>query len=67
MSFIPSSLRKIKSVVLMHDTDAESIKATLAAADVPLSEATCRNCSDPCEEGAWGKLLPPLSLPPPHS
>ncbi|EIN10287.1 hypothetical protein PUNSTDRAFT_84220 [Punctularia strigosozonata HHB-11173 SS5] len=34
----------------MHDTDAESIKASLAAADVPLSEADCRKCPDPCEE-----------------
>jgi hypothetical protein len=53
MAFVPASLRKLKSIVRMENTGAEDIKATLTAADVPLSEADCRRCPDPCEEGVW--------------
>jgi hypothetical protein len=62
MAFVPASLRKLKSIVRMENTGADDIKATLAAADVPLSEADCRRCPDPCEEGVWLFLEPPFCL-----
>jgi len=43
-----SSLRKIKAYVVGGPTDSS---AELKAAAIPVSEADCRSCANPCDEG----------------
>lgn len=43
-----SSLRKLKAYVVGGVGDQSS---ELKAAAVPVSEADCRGCADPCDEG----------------
>ncbi|KAK7060322.1 hypothetical protein VNI00_001087 [Paramarasmius palmivorus] len=45
------TLRRFKATVLGHDTSVDSIKAQLGQGGIPITEADCRSCSDPCEEG----------------
>lgn len=46
-----SGLRKIKAIVLGHNTDMDETAATLRSASIPVSAADCRACADPCDEG----------------
>ncbi|KAJ7204800.1 Sucrase/ferredoxin-like-domain-containing protein [Mycena pura] len=46
-----SALRRLKAWVLNHELDPDHIRAQLTAAAVPVSEAECRTCADPCEDG----------------
>ncbi|KAF7325601.1 hypothetical protein MKEN_00409700 [Mycena kentingensis (nom. inval.)] len=45
------TLRRLKAWALHHELDPNNIRATIAAADVPVSDAPCRGCADPCDEG----------------
>ncbi|KAJ7064721.1 Sucrase/ferredoxin-like-domain-containing protein [Mycena amicta] len=46
-----SSLRRLKAWAFNHQLDPHNIQAQLVGADVPVSEAPCRGCADPCEDG----------------
>lgn len=46
-----SSLRKLKAIVLGHNTDMESTAAQLQDACIPISTDECRGCPDPCDQG----------------
>lgn len=46
-----SSLRKIKATILGHNSNMDETAASLRAASIPVSEADCRACANPCEEG----------------
>ncbi|KAI9066756.1 hypothetical protein FKP32DRAFT_1673600 [Trametes sanguinea] len=46
-----SAFRKLKALALGHNTDMDQTAAQLQAAAVPLSDAPCRGCADPCDEG----------------
>ena len=44
-----STLRKLKAYIVGGVADHG---AELRAADIPVSEADCRGCANPCDEGA---------------
>lgn len=44
--------RKLKATVLGMDASDPKATEELEAAGVPVSEADCRSCADPCDEGA---------------
>jgi hypothetical protein len=46
-----ATLRKLKNVVLGRSMDLDKASADLAAAGVPTSDAACRACGSPCEDG----------------
>ncbi|CDO71319.1 hypothetical protein BN946_scf184908.g76 [Trametes cinnabarina] len=46
-----STFRKLKALALGHNTDVDHTAAQLQAAAVPVSDAPCRGCADPCDEG----------------
>ncbi|KAI9001116.1 Sucrase/ferredoxin-like-domain-containing protein [Trametes punicea] len=46
-----STIRKIVALALGHNTDMEQTAARLQAAAIPLSDAPCRGCADPCDVG----------------
>ena len=46
-----SAFRKLKAYALGHNTDTLHAAAQLEAASVPVSDAPCRGCADPCDEG----------------
>jgi hypothetical protein len=48
-----SAFRKLKAAVLRQHTNMDKTRAELAAAGVPISDAECRGCADPCEEGKY--------------
>ncbi|KAI0375533.1 hypothetical protein BV20DRAFT_1040173 [Pilatotrama ljubarskyi] len=46
-----SAFRKLKALALGQNTDLDLTAAQLQAASVPVSDAPCRGCADPCDEG----------------
>ena len=46
-----SAFRKVVALALGHNTDMDQTKAQLQEADIPVSDAPCRGCADPCDEG----------------
>ncbi|KAJ7665885.1 Sucrase/ferredoxin-like-domain-containing protein [Mycena polygramma] len=46
-----SSLRRLRAWVFNHELNVDNIRTQLSASAVPVSEADCRTCSDPCEDG----------------
>jgi hypothetical protein len=46
-----ATFRKLRNAVLGLTMDDAKTQAQLIAAGVPTSEADCRTCSIPCEEG----------------
>ncbi|KAI0774168.1 Sucrase/ferredoxin-like-domain-containing protein [Fomes fomentarius] len=46
-----STFRKLKALALGHNLDMNQTSHQLQAASVPVSEAPCRGCADPCDEG----------------
>ncbi|KAF7316481.1 hypothetical protein MIND_00167200 [Mycena indigotica] len=46
-----SSLRRLKAWALGHELDPQNIKTQLVNAQVPITDAPCRGCADPCEDG----------------
>lgn len=46
-----ASLRKLKAIVLGHNTDMDSTTALLQEACIPVSTDDCRACADPCDQG----------------
>ncbi|EMD40810.1 hypothetical protein CERSUDRAFT_62787 [Gelatoporia subvermispora B] len=47
-----SSLRKLKALVLGHNTDMDQTTTELQAAAIPVSTVDCRSCANPCDEGS---------------
>ncbi|THV05512.1 hypothetical protein K435DRAFT_961259 [Dendrothele bispora CBS 962.96] len=45
------SLRRLKASLLGQDTSIESITAHLDQTGVPISDADCRTCPNPCDQG----------------
>ncbi|KAL0580774.1 hypothetical protein V5O48_001239 [Marasmius crinis-equi] len=45
------TLRRFKAAVLGDDLDPESIADQLELGGIPITDADCRNCADPCDEG----------------
>ncbi|KAK1228900.1 hypothetical protein PQX77_008058 [Marasmius sp. AFHP31] len=45
------TLRRIKATILHDDTDPDSISMKLELGGVPITDADCRSCPDPCDEG----------------
>ena len=45
--------RKLAATVLGQDPNDESAMQELKNAGVPVSEASCRTCADPCDEGLF--------------
>jgi len=46
------ALRRVKASLLSQQPmDAATLQQSLSQANVPISEADCRTCSDPCAEG----------------
>ncbi|EIW62061.1 uncharacterized protein TRAVEDRAFT_115405 [Trametes versicolor FP-101664 SS1] len=46
-----SAFRKLKALALGQNTDLDLTSAQLQAADVPVTDVSCRGCADPCDEG----------------
>ncbi|KAI0638074.1 Sucrase/ferredoxin-like-domain-containing protein [Trametes polyzona] len=46
-----SAFRKLKALALGQNTDTDITSMQLQAASVPISDAPCRGCADPCDEG----------------
>ncbi|KAI0677141.1 Sucrase/ferredoxin-like-domain-containing protein [Trametes maxima] len=46
-----SAFRKLKALALGQNTDLDLTAAQLQAASVPVTDAPCRGCADPCDEG----------------
>ncbi|KAI0832314.1 Sucrase/ferredoxin-like-domain-containing protein [Trametes gibbosa] len=46
-----SAFRKLKALALGQNTDMDLTSVQLQAADVPVTDAPCRGCADPCDEG----------------
>ncbi|KAH8830233.1 Sucrase/ferredoxin-like-domain-containing protein [Flagelloscypha sp. PMI_526] len=46
-----ATLRRLKRTVLMQSVDVEHIANDLKGAGVPVTDASCRQCPDPCTEG----------------
>lgn len=45
------SLRKLQAIVLGNQLEPGQVHEQLQASYVPVTEADCRNCADPCDEG----------------
>ncbi|KAI0327791.1 hypothetical protein GY45DRAFT_1091228 [Cubamyces sp. BRFM 1775] len=46
-----SAFRKLKALALGQNTDIDQTAAQLQSAAIPVSDAPCRGCADPCDEG----------------
>ncbi|KAI0775918.1 Sucrase/ferredoxin-like-domain-containing protein [Trametes elegans] len=46
-----SAFRKLKALALGQNTDLDLTAAQLQSANVPVTDAPCRGCADPCDEG----------------
>ncbi|KAI0663320.1 Sucraseferredoxin-like protein [Cubamyces menziesii] len=46
-----SAFRKLKALALGQNTDIDLTAAQLQSAAIPVSDAPCRGCADPCDEG----------------
>ncbi|PIL37050.1 hypothetical protein GSI_00742 [Ganoderma sinense ZZ0214-1] len=46
-----SAFRKAVAFALGHNSDMDHTKTQLQDADIPVSDAPCRGCADPCDEG----------------
>ena len=53
-----ASLRRLKAIVLGHNTDMISTCQELEEAHIPLSTDDCRGCADPCDVGVLHVLCP---------
>lgn len=50
-------LGRLGSLIIGGGEDMVQTTQELKDADVPVSEADCRNCADPCDEGVYGRIL----------